>query len=232
MMMISTSRKAQRNPKVYLAALAATSAIAISYKIYETFLKPSTNNDSNSLADADKDKHIVLEGEEEETVMKCEYTNNKNHSSLTQTQLERKVYTISKKFLNKSIAITLSSSFLSSQLPLVDLITSNEKLIYIIPPNLNEEDVGLSNTAGNIVSQNKQELQLPPNFKILKCSNIQGYLQILKNLKPDCLLLCSDDLGISNFNGVVSRDLSNFIKNIINIDQNQDVLSQIRPVFA
>ena len=55
-------------------------------------------------------------------------------------------------------------------------------MIFIIPPNLTEDDLNLS--------------YIPPNFKLLKCSNLQGYLQILKNLKPDLLLMCSDDLGI------------------------------------
>ncbi|KAI3406282.2 PEX22 [Candida oxycetoniae] len=200
--------KSQRNPKFYLAALVATSAAVLSYKIYETFYKPADNHQKSD--------------EEAEEGEKCD-----------KQQLKPSTITISKKFLNKSIAVTLSSSFLSSTLPLQELLATNEKLIYIIPPNLNEDDVGLSNQGKANTSPSSTTSQyLPPNFKILKCSNMQGYLQILKNLKPDCLLLCSDDLGINNFNGShVSRDLSNFIKNIINIDQDQDVLTQIKPVF-
>ncbi|CAL1200013.1 unnamed protein product [Candida parapsilosis] len=166
------SRKAQRNPTLYLAALIATSAVAISYKVYDSYIKSSSSSSSSS------------------------------------SQQESK-------YLNKSIAITLSSSFLSSQLPLNDILTTQENMIFIIPPNLNEDDLNL---------------KIPPNFKLLKCSNVQGYLQILKNLKPDCLLLCSDDLGINYSN--LSSDLRNFIRTIINVEQDEDLLVQVRPVFS
>lgn len=180
------TRKAQRNPSLYLAALIATSAMAISYKVYDTYFNSSSQSKSSQ------------EGS----------TTNANEASTT------KSFTISKKYLNKSIAITLSSSFLSSQLPLNEILTTQENMIFIIPPNLNEEDLNLT---------------IPPNFKLLKCSNVQGYLQILKNLKPDCLLLCSDDLGINYTN--LSLDLRNFIRTIINVEQDQDLLLQVKPVF-
>lgn len=179
------TRKAQRNPSLYLAALIATSAVAISYKVYDTYFNSSSQSKSGQ-----------------------EGTNTTNEASTT------KSFTISKKYLNKSIAITLSSSFLSSQLPLNEILTTQENMIFIIPPNLNEEDLNLT---------------IPPNFKLLKCSNVQGYLQILKNLKPDCLLLCSDDLGINYTN--LSLDLRNFIRTIINVEQDQDLLLQVKPVF-
>lgn len=182
------SRKAQRNPTLYLAALIATSAVAISYKVYDSYIKSSSSSSSSSSQQESKGK-----------------------TSLSTT----KSFTISKKYLNKSIAITLSSSFLSSQLPLNDILTTQENMIFIIPPNLNEDDLNL---------------KIPPNFKLLKCSNVQGYLQILKNLKPDCLLLCSDDLGINYSN--LSLDLRNFIRTIINVEQDEDLLVQVRPVFS
>ncbi|KAG5421594.1 PEX22 [Candida metapsilosis] len=183
------TRKAQRNPSLYLAALIATSAVAISYKVYDTYFNSSSQSKSSQ-----------------------EGTTNTN--TTTNEASTTKSFTISKKYLNKSIAITLSSSFLSSQLPLNEILTTQENMIFIIPPNLNEEDLNLT---------------IPPNFKLLKCSNVQGYLQILKNLKPDCLLLCSDDLGINYTN--LSSDLRNFIRTIINVEQDQDLLLQVKPVF-
>ncbi|KAI5958220.1 PEX22 [Candida theae] len=178
------SRRAQRNPTLYLAALIATSAVAISYKVYDSYLKSSSSQSTQDTF---------------------------NQTSLTSTT---KPFTISKKYLNKTIAITLSSSFLSSQLPLNEILTTQENMIFIIPPNLSEDDLNV---------------KIPPNFKLLKCSNVQGYLQILKNLKPDCLLLCSDDLGINYTN--LSSDLRNFIRTIINVEQDQDLLLQVKPVF-
>ncbi|KAI5955858.1 PEX22 [Candida jiufengensis] len=190
------ARKAQRNPKLYIAAVIATSALAISYKIYDTFIKSTTTEENEIEKDTTKPNSL--------------------------TKLPS--FNLSKKYINKQIAITLSSSFLSSKLPLQDIITTQENMIFIIPPNLNEEDLDLNN------QQEESAIELNNNFKILKCSNFQGYLQILKNLKPDLLLICSDDLGI-NFNNL-SYDLNNFISKIINVDQDKDLLLQIKPIFS
>ena len=173
------SRKASRNPNLYITALVATSAIAISYKIYTSFFQQLTNDEDEIQTDTPSS------------------------------------YTISKRYSDKSIAITLSSSFLSSSLPLNKILTNSEKMIFIIPPNLTEDDLNLS--------------YIPPNFKLLKCSNLQGYLQILKNLKPDLLLMCSDDLGIDFTQ--IKKDLNMFINDIINVDQNDDIVLRVRPIF-
>lgn len=95
-------------------------------------------------------------------------------------------------------------------------------MIFILPPNLLEDDV----------TYNLDPLKsgIMPNFKLLKCLNIQGYVQVLKNLKPDMLLICSDDLGLSFMN--LSKDLNNFIKTIVNMDQNsEDIYLKVRPIF-
>ena len=173
------SRKASRNPNLYITALVATSAIAISYKIYTSFFQQLNNDEDEIKTDTPSS------------------------------------YTISKRYSDKSIAITLSSSFLSSSLPLNKILTSSEKMIFIIPPNLTEDDLNLS--------------YIPPNFKLLKCSNLQGYLQILKNLKPDLLLMCSDYLGIDFTQ--IKKDLNMFINDIINVDQNDDIVLRVRPIF-
>ncbi len=34
------------------------------------------------------------------------------------------------------------------------------------------------------------------NFKLLDCLNLLGYFGLVKNLRPDLLLVCSDDLGL------------------------------------
>ncbi|KAI5966173.1 PEX22 [Candida pseudojiufengensis] len=200
------SRKAQRNPKLYIAAVIATSTIAISYKIYDTFIKSKTEEEQDKEIDTIRDQ---------------------NNTSLLPKISN---FNISKKYINKQIAITLSSSFLSSTLPLQDIIKTQENMIFIIPPNLNEEDLDLNEqNSENQLTQTNSKIDINNNFKILKCSNFQGYLQILKNLKPDLLLLCSDDLGI-NFNNL-SYDLNNFITKIINIDQNKDLILQIKPII-
>ena len=51
-----------------------------------------------------------------------------------------------------------------------------------------------------------------------------------KNLKPDLLLLCSDDLGI-NFKKLQSDLLNNLKLDFINIDQNIDALIQLESIF-
>ncbi|CQB88823.1 Peroxisomal biogenesis protein family [Chlamydia trachomatis] len=204
------SRKASRNPKLYVSALIATSAIALTYKLYSTYLAPTptpTNKDK---------KQRELDG------------------SSTDIELKPK-FRISKRYSNKSIAITLSSTFLSSNLPLNEILINLENMIFIIPPNLNEDDLPIietkdTDTDNANTNTNTSFYKDQSNFKLLKCSNFQGYLQILKNLKPDLLLLCSDDLGI-NFKKLQSDLLNNLKLDFINIDQNIDALIQLESIF-
>lgn len=108
-------------------------------------------------------------------------------------------------------------------------------MIFIIPPNLNEDDLPIietkdTDTDNANTNTNTSFYKDQSNFKLLKCSNFQGYLQILKNLKPDLLLLCSDDLGI-NFKKLQSDLLNNLKLDFINIDQNIDALIQLESIF-
>ncbi|KAK6454503.1 peroxisome assembly protein 22 [Scheffersomyces xylosifermentans] len=150
------------------------------------------------------------------------YVSERDHVVTVDDGADRK-FRISKKYLNKSIALTLSHSILNSKLPLNEILINGENIIFILPPNLSEDDL-TSNLKYSHVG-------IIPNFKLLKCSNIQGYVQILKNLKPDMLLLCSDDLGLSFMN--LSKDLNNFIKTIVNLDQSDDDIDlKVRPIFS
>ncbi|CAN3357135.1 peroxisome assembly protein 22 [Diutina catenulata] len=131
------------------------------------------------------------------------------------------------KYTNKSIALTLSHSILNSQLPLHDILQNAENVTFILPPNLSEDDLEY-----NI---HKQSVEVPAelmnNYKLLKCQNIQGYFTVLKNLKPDLLLMCQDDLGLSTNN--IPKDLSRFIKKIIFVDQsNDDISTKVAPLFV
>ncbi|WPK24311.1 hypothetical protein PUMCH_001579 [Australozyma saopauloensis] len=130
----------------------------------------------------------------------------------------------------KSIAVTLLHSVLSSDLPLNDILLSSENVTFILPPHLSVDDL-----LGQIQGEQEGETHayvLPQtllrNYKLLKCSNIQGYFHLLKNLKPDLLYVCSDDLGISR---LVPQDLNRFVKEIVTLDQNknsvQSVLSKV-----
>lgn len=126
-------------------------------------------------------------------------------------------------YSNKSIALTLSNSVLSSQLPLSDILTNSENVTFILPPNLSIED--LEDKISNTIPLPKTVTQ---NYKLLDCSNLQGYYAILKNLQPDLLLVCADDLGVT-----VPKDMHRFVKKIITIDQNKDdVYSKIAPFFV
>ncbi|EGW33125.1 uncharacterized protein SPAPADRAFT_60436 [Spathaspora passalidarum NRRL Y-27907] len=176
------AKRTQRNPTVWVSALVATSALALTYKLYQTYFKSEEDElETRSIEDSDITSYII-----------------------------------SPKYSNKSIAITLSSTFISSKIPLNEILINSENMIFIIPPNLNEEDLNVT---------------IPPNFKLLKCSNVDGYLQVLKNLKPDLLFLCSDDLGINISN--LSSDMKLFIKTIVNVDQNkEDIYSKLRPIFG
>lgn len=170
----------QKNPKLFLAALAASSMLAVSYKIYDYYTASTSK------------------------APKVKYT-------------------------NKSIALTLSHSILSSQLPLHDILLNADNVTFILPPNLSIDDL-----AGNIITDETSDdsYRLPTsllnNYKLLNCNNFQGYFNIIKNLRPDMLLVCSDDLGV----GELPKDLSRFVREVVNIDQNSDdVNSKISPIF-
>lgn len=183
------SRKIQRNPKLWISTLVATTAIAVGYKVYTTLFQQPQQQQADEDHQHSGDEIIDRE--------------------------KRTKYLLSKQYSNKSIAITLSSTFLSLNIPLNEILINLENMIFIIPPNLCEYDLNI---------------QIPPNFKLLKCSNLQGYLQMLKNLKPDLLFLCSDDLGINYMK--LSKDLRMFIKTIINVDQNnEDIHDKIKMIF-
>lgn len=134
-----------------------------------------------------------------------------------------------KQYTNKSIALTLSHSILNSQLPLNEMLLSAENVTFILPPNLSIDDL-----ACNIYNEEeKQEsYNLPKtlvkNYKLLNCSNFQGYFNILKNLKPDMLVICPEDLGIAH---QFPKDLHRFVKEIINIDNSDDINTKVLPLF-
>ncbi|ODV80659.1 uncharacterized protein CANTADRAFT_31419, partial [Suhomyces tanzawaensis NRRL Y-17324] len=160
---------AQKSPKLWLAALVASSVAAISYKIYNSYTQASEEEPRGS-------------------------------------------YKLSKQSVNKSIVLTLSSSVINSKLPLNDILVNSQNVVFILPPNLSEEDL---NNELNTEFVNRDN-----NYKLLKCLNLQGYVQMLKNLQPDLLLICADDLGLSTMK--LTQDLSRFIKQIVNIDQTND----------
>lgn len=151
------------------------------------------------------------------------YTQEKQPVNETKHNNKQKQYT------NRSIALTLSHSILNSQLPLNELLLTSENVTFILPPNLSIDDL-----AYNIYNeQDKQEsYNLPKtlikNYKLLNCSNFQGYFNVLKNLKPDTLVLCPDDLGIAN---QLPKDLHRFVKEIINIENSEDISSKVLPLF-
>lgn len=140
------------------------------------------------------------------------------------TSKEKNSYTVSKRYANKSIAVTLLTLVLNLSLPLSDILVNSENIVYILPPNLSEEDL-VTELNGDVLARKNA------NYKLLKCLNIQGYIAILKSLRPDMLYVCADDMGLSILN--FSQDLSRFIKQIINIDQtNEDVYDKVSRIFV
>ncbi|EGV65083.1 peroxisome assembly protein 22 [Yamadazyma tenuis] len=133
-----------------------------------------------------------------------------------------------KKYTKKSIALTLSHSILSSQLPLDEILLNSENVTFILPPNLSVDDLE-GNFAGGEAGSSLPRALLK-NYKLLNCSNFQGYFDIIKNLKPDMLLVCSDDLGIRSS---LPSDLSRFAKEIVEVDQNaEDITTKLMPLFV
>lgn len=185
--------RSRRSPKGWVAAVIASSLIAISYHLY------------NKFTEVDDMKH------REDEVTTSPTT--KKHKS-------------GSKYTSKSIALTLSHSVLSSSLPLNDILLNSENVTFILPPNLSLDDLECN------ISDDSHLFSLPQtlikNYKLLNCSNIQGYFNLVKNLKPDMLLVCSDDLGIKN----IPSDLGRFVKEIVTVNQDRDdVYSTIGQLF-
>lgn len=133
-----------------------------------------------------------------------------------------------RKYTNKSIALTLLHSVLNLDLPLNDILVNLENVTFILPPHLLVDDL-----AGNIKSSGDEQYSVPQtlikNYKLLRCSNIQGYFHLVKNLRPDKLYVCSDDLGIAL---VVPKDLGRFVKEIVTLSQSkEDVHAVLTQVF-
>lgn len=124
------------------------------------------------------------------------------------------------KFTNKSIALTLLHSVLSSDLPLEEIILNSQNVTFILPPHLLVDDL-----ADNIdTSQNGLSQTLLNNYKLLRCLNIDGYFHMLKNLKPDTLIVCADDLGILD---KMPKDLPRFVNEVVTLEQNKERVSSI-----
>lgn len=133
-------------------------------------------------------------------------------------------------YAKKSIVLTLLHSVLSSDLPLNEILLNSENVTFILPPYLSVDDLAC-NIRG--ADEDSSIYSLPQtlikNYKLLKCSNIQGYFHVLKNLKPDMLFVCSEDLGITL---KVPPDLGRFVKEVVTIDLNkEDVYSILSKVF-
>lgn len=148
--------------------------------------------------------------------------------SLTSDDQQSKVAGLTvPKYTDKLIALTLSHLILNSQLPLLDILQNLDNVTFILPPNLDVDDVEYN------IHRHEPEIpqEVMNNYKLLKCQSIQGYFTILKNLKPDMLLMCQDDLGLSTQS--IPKDLGRFIKKIIFVDQsNADISTKVAPLFV
>lgn len=129
-----------------------------------------------------------------------------------------------KGYTNKSIALTLLHTILNSDLPLNEILMNSENVTFILPPYLSVDDLACNIHGADNDSVYALPRTLIKNYKLLRCLNIQGYFHLLKNLKPDMLFVCSDDLGITL---KVPADLGRFVKEIITIDQNKDDVHSI-----
>lgn len=177
------TRKFQRNPKVWAAALVATTVAGLAYKIYQSYQQDQFVEETKEVVDG----NVI----------------------------------ITKKYTTDNIVLTLSHSILSLKLPLNDILINSSNVTFILPPNLNEEDLMLNLDVGKLMK----------NYKLLKCNNILGFWDLLKNLKPDLLLVCEDDLGLDE--EMIPRDMGRFIKRVVRLDQREeDIVGKVGPLFV
>lgn len=124
---------------------------------------------------------------------------------------------IKSKYIGKSVTLTLLHSVLNSHPELEELLLNYSNVTFILPPYLSLDDLKYK------VHPGKDLQQIPDtvlkNYRLLRCSNIDGYFQLIKNLKPDILLVCEEDLGITE---KIPKDLGLFVGKIISIDQEKE----------
>lgn len=187
----------------------AAGAVSVAYKIYSAFETKDTNNNKNNYS------QLLSEEEADTTAVVTRYT-------------------------HKKIALTLSHTVLTSDLPLNEILLHSENVTFILPPNLLLDDlassIGAQDKTTLLVVMVEESLSysvprtLMENYKLLKCSNIQGYFNLLKNLEPDMLLICQDDLGITS--DKFPQDIGRFIREIVSLDQDKlDVTRKLSPIF-
>ncbi|KAG7192650.1 uncharacterized protein KQ657_001430 [Scheffersomyces spartinae] len=212
------SRK-QKNVKWVVGAAVAAAIASAVYKIYKSIENDNSPNKDNS--------------------------NNSSHNDIS-SHNESDSTAVSTRYTLKKIALTLSHTILTSDLPLNEILLHSENVTFILPPNLLLDDLASSiDTSGSasastllvVMVEESQSLSaysvprtLVENYKLLRCSNIHGYFNILKNLQPDMLLICLDDLGITK--DKFPQDIGRFIKEIISLDQDKlDVSKKLSPIF-
>jgi hypothetical protein len=152
------------------------------------------------------------------------------------------------KYTNRLVALTLSHSILSSQLPLAEILLNAENVTFILPPSLSLDDLRFNIDRVPAAAPDASAASAPDatpdsspaaasaglaaliqNYKLLDCLNLLGYFGLVKNLRPDLLLVCSDDLGIAPH---IPRDLDQFVGEVVYIDQNRDdIYLKVAPLF-
>ncbi|OBA23826.1 hypothetical protein METBIDRAFT_35699 [Metschnikowia bicuspidata var. bicuspidata NRRL YB-4993] len=133
-----------------------------------------------------------------------------------------------RQYRNKSITVTLLHSVLNLGLPLNEMLLSSENVTFILPPYLSVDDLACQIESSENGALYELPLTLIRNYKLLKCSNIDGYFHLLKDLRPDVLFVCTDDLGIDR----VPPDLRRFVSEIVAIEQDKEnVRSVLSDVF-
>lgn len=139
---------------------------------------------------------------------------------------------LSKKYSKKSIAISLSNSIVNAEIPLGDILVASEDVIFIVPPNLTLDDIISHVGAKDSKAAYGLRKLFSNNHKLLNCTNIEGFFNILKHLRPETLLVCYEDLGISRVQGV-PKDLGRFVKEIKDVDNNKEhIQSELSNIFV
>lgn len=117
---------------------------------------------------------------------------------------------------DKAVTLTLLHSVLNSYPELERLLANYSNVTFILPPYLSLQDLTCK-------IHPKEAKTIPEalfkNYRLLKCSNIDGYFQLVKSLKPDILLVCEEDLGITEF---IPQDLFRYVGKIVSIDQERE----------
>lgn len=128
---------------------------------------------------------------------------------------------LSPKFFNKNVAIGISKTSLESLNELVHVLETNPNITFIVAPDIDLASVETSNR--RLVDGSLS------NYKLLTCSNLKGFNSIVKSVQADLLLICGDDIGLTE--SALNAELGPFAQKILDFKLSKEFDSHMNEIL-